>query len=539
VTWPDGRTSRLRDVPADRRLTIRQADATQVTPAPRPDPAPFLTDATARSPIGDPHHENRFVDFRTQPLMPMMLSTQGPPLAVADVDGDGLDDVFIGGARAQAGELLRQRRDGTFVSGDSAVFRGDALSEDVGAALFDATGDGHPDLYVVSGGSEFVETAPALQDRLYVNDGRGGFRRVVDALPTFLGSGSHVAPADFDGDGDVDLFVGGRVVPRRYGIDPRSQLLENDGQGRFRDVTTSVAPDLAQVGMVTDAVWEDVDDDGRLDLIVVGEWMPITVFRRTAEGQFEREASPGLERSHGWWTRIVPGDFTGDGRVDFVVGNLGLNSRLRPSADRPVTLHVLDADRNGILEQVLSVPEGNASLPLLLRDDLLRAVPSLRARYPDYAGYAGQTVADIFSADVLADAVVKEAYTFETTLVRNDGGGRFTLIPLPVEAQLAPVFGLLPADVDGDGRLDLLLAGNLDGVTPALGRMHASWGLLLLGDGEGRFTPVPGRTSGFVVPGQGRDIRPIRTGRGVRYVVSRNDDRLLVFAPARAGNAAR
>ncbi|MDH5197120.1 MAG: VCBS repeat-containing protein, partial [Gemmatimonadota bacterium] len=384
----------------------------------------------------------------------------------------------------------------------------------------------------VSGGSDFAETAPALQDRLYLNEGQGRFRKADALLPPLIVSGSRPAAADFDADGDIDLFVGGRVVPRRYGIDPRSVLLENDGRGRFRDVTAQVAPELARVGMVTDAVWHDMDDDGRLDLVVVGEWMPITIFRNTPGGRLERVASPGLERSHGWWTRIVVGDFTGDGRADFVVGNLGLNTRLRASATHPVTMHVLDADRNGTVEQVLSVPEGEASVPLLLRDDLLRVVPSLRSRYPDYEGYAGQTVADIFPPAVVADAVVKQAYTFATALVRNDGGGAYILVPLPREAQWAPVYGILPADVDRDGNLDLLLAGNFDGATPAIGRMRASYGLLLRGDGEGGFAPVPATESGFVVPGQARDIQRLGTRRGVRYVVTRNDDRPLVFRSA-------
>jgi hypothetical protein len=537
VAWPDGRVTALRDVAANQRITIRQADsADHLSPDSQPPPPSFLRDATARVSFGDPHRENPFVDFRSQPLMPMMLSTQGPLLTVADVNGDGWDDVFVGGARERPGQLLLQRPDGGFASAQQDAFGSDALSEDVGVAFFDATGDGHPDLYVVSGGSEFVETAPALQDRLYVNDGRGGFRKAADRLPSELNSGSRVVAADYDRDGDSDLFVGGRVVPRRYGIDPRSMLLENDGRGRFRDVTAQRAPDLERVGMVTDAVWHDVDDDGRPDLVVVGEWMPITVFRNAGSGRLQRVTSPGLERSHGWWTRIVAADVTGDGRTDFVVGNLGLNSRLQASETQPVTMHVMDADRNGTLEQVLSVPDGDRSLPLLLRDDLLRVVPSLRARYPDYGSYAGQTVADIFPPGAVADAVVRQAYTFATSLVRNEGDGRFALVPLPVEAQLAPVYGILPADVDADGRLDLLLAGNLDGVTPTIGPMRASYGLLLRGDGTGGFAPVEGVESGFVVPGQARDIQRVRTRQGIRYVVARNDDRAMIFE---AGSAAR
>ena len=537
VAWPDGRVTTLQAVAANQRLTVKQADAAAATPGQRRPAPPLLTDATARVVLGDPHRENKFVDFRSQPLMPMMLSTQGPLMAVADVNGDGWDDAFVGGAREQPGQLLLQRPDGSFASVNQEVFRKDALSEDVGAAFFDATGDGHPDLYVVSGGSDFAETAPALQDRLYLNDGRGGFRKADDGLPSETISGSRVVAADFDADGDTDLFVGGRVVPRRYGIDPQSMLLENDGRGRFRDVTARVAPELARVGMVTDAVWHDVDHDGRPDLVVVGEWMPITLFHNAAGGRLERVASPALERSHGWWTRIVVADVTGDGRDDFVVGNLGLNSRLRASATQPVTMHVMDADRNGSVEQVLSIPEGSMSLPLLLRDDLLRVVPSLRSRYPDYESYAGQTVADIFPSAVIADAVVKQAETLATTLVRNDGDGAFTLLSLPLEAQLAPVYGILPSDVDGDGNLDLLLAGNFDGATPAIGRMRASYGLLLRGDNRGAFTPVGSLESGFVVPGQARDIQRLRTRQGVLYVVTRNNDRALVFRPGSPGRA--
>jgi hypothetical protein len=354
-------------------------------------------------------------------------------------------------------------------------------------------------------------------------------------LPEESISGSRVAAADFDADGDIDLFIGGRTVPGRYGIDPRSVLLANDGRGRFRDVTQKVAPALANIGMVTDALWHDLDADGRLDLVVVGEWMPITAFRNTRGGRLERLELRGLEKSHGWWNRIVAGDFNRDGRTDFIVGNLGLNTRLRATESHPATMHVKDFDGNGFIEQVVSYDYGDgASYPLALRDDLIKALPYLKSRYLNYKNYANQRVTDIFSREELATATEKKAYTFATAMVRNDGAGAFTLVPLPLEAQVTPVYGILPADVDRDGHLDLLLAGNFDAVKPEIARMASGYGTFLRGDGRGNFVPVRSLESGFFVRGQGRDIQRVRTPRGEMYIVTRNNDGALAFRTTRA-----
>ena len=537
VEWPDGRVSQLAAVPANQRLTLRQAEsgaAQAVTPRPV---TPILTDVTNQVALPFTHKEEPFDDFEREPLMPKLVSTEGPDIAVADVTGDGLDDIFIGGAKYQSGALLIQRPDGHFVRSNPGLFEQDSVSEDLGAVFFDANGDGRPDLYVVSGGNEFSAMAPALQDRLYLNDGHGRFHKAAGALPLEDVSGGPVAAADYDGDGDVDLFVGGRVVPWRYGADPRSMLLQNDGRGHFTDVTARLAPELVHAGMVTDAVWRDVDGDGRPDLIVVGEWMPITIFHNAGGGRLVRQNPRGLEQSAGWWNRIITGDYTGHGRVDFVVGNLGLNSRLQATPAEPVTMYVKDFARNGTDQQIVSVYNHGVSYPLELRDDVLKAIPSLRLRYLTYKDYARQTVKDIFPASDLQGAIFKQAQTFASALVRNNGDGSFTLVPLPREAQIAPIYGILAADLEGRGKTDLLVAGNFDGFKPEIGRMHAGYGLLWRGDGKGDFTPMPVQQSGFFVPGQARDIKRVRTRSGYIYVVARNNDRPLVFRAMRSAAA--
>ncbi len=533
VDWPDGRATLARGVAPNEQLLLRQGEAAQVPPPPVPGTsATLLADVTQRTALDYRHQENDFVDFDRERLIPRMLSTEGPPMAVADVNGDGLDDMFIGGAKDHAGRLLLQKANGDFAPSNVSVFEQDAVSEDLGAAFFDADGDGDRDLYVVSGGNEYSEGASALQDRLYLNDGRGGFRKTADHVPSESNSGSRVAAADYDQDGDIDLFVGGRVVPWKYGLDPQSALLQSDGRGRFTDVTDRVAPGLSSIGMVTDALWYDVGSDGRLDLVVVGEWMPIVIFTNAGGGRLTRANTPGLEKSHGWWNRIVAGDFTRDGRVDFVVGNFGLNSRLRASASEPATMHVKDFDGNGFVEQIVACYNQGQSYPLVMRDDLIKAIPLLKARFLNYKDYARRGVTEVFTAEELqgGGTVVKHVYTFASSIAQQNKDGSFTLAPLPREAQLAPVYGILADDVDDNGTTDLLLAGNFDGLEPEIGRMSASYGLLLRGDGKGMFTPASSTASGFFVPGQSRDIQRVRSAQGgSRYVVARNNDRPLVF----------
>ena len=530
VQWPSGKVTTLPNVTANQLVTSKERDGVATPPITnRRLQTTIFSDVTSSTKLDFKHQENEFVDFDREPLMPKLLSTEGPYLAVGDVNGDGLDDIFIGGAKGQPGKLLVQQQDGSFLSTNEAVFAPDSLSEDLGAVFFDANGDGRPDLYVVSGGNEYSAGAPALQDRLYLNDGHGRFHKAEGYLPMEQISGSRVVAADYDGDGHIDLFVGGRVVPWSYGASPQSMLLHNDGTGHFTDVTAKLAPELAHIGMVTDAAWKDIDGDGKLDLIVVGEWMPITVFHNEGGGRLKRIEVRGLEDSEGWWNRIIAGDFNGDGRVDFIVGNLGLNGRLHASAKEPLTMYVKDFDGDGATEQMLSMYNQGVSYPFALRDQLLAALPFLKDRFPTYKDYARKTVTEIFSATELAGAQLKKATTFATSLALNNGDGSFTLVPLPNEAQEAPIYGILPGDFDHDGHTDLLLAGNFDGFPPSIGRMAASYGVLLRGDGRGRFTAVPESESGFFVPGQTRDIARVRTAHGDLLIVARNNDRPLIF----------
>ena len=533
VIWPDRRFQVLTHVAADRAIALSQQDATALNPSPQP-LAPVFADVTSRLAIDFKHQENSFYDYNSQPLIPHLLSTEGPALAVGDVNGDGLDDIYVGGAKWQAGRLYLQQRDGTFRASEQRAFQADSLAEDVDAVFFDANGDGHPDLYVVSGGNEFWGDHDALQDRLYINDGKGNFHRDAGALPRFSESGSCVVPGDFNGDGRLDLFVGRRAVTRRYGLSPRSYLLQNDGTGQFRDVTLERAPPLAEAGMVTSAAWIDYDNDGQLDLVVVGEWMPVRVFRQEHGRFVDRTAEAGLSGTEGWWNTITAVDLNGDGRKDLVLGNLGLNAYLRASRTEPARLYVHDFGHSGTPEPILTFYKHGVSYPLAGRDELVRLIPQLRSRYPSYADFGASRIEDIFSTAQLQQAKVLEARVFASVVALNNGDGTFRLQPLPVEAQFAPVYASLAADFNGDGHTDLLLAGNFYGVPPVLGRYDASYGLLLSGRGDGRFTAVDMEQSHLVIDGEVRHLGLVRRADGGRLiVVARNDAKLQILRPLR------
>jgi enediyne biosynthesis protein E4 len=530
VRWPEGRIQILTDVAVNRAITLVQDSAT-----PGDDPrqgerlasAKWLDDVTREFPEIR-HHENAFIDYEREPLMPHVLSTEGPALAIGDVNGDGLDDMFVGGAKWQAGRLLIQRSDGSFRDAGSRALGADSLAEDVDAVFVDADGDGDLDLYVVSGGNEFWGEVEALRDRLYLNDGRGELTRAADALPRLYDTGGCVAAADYDGDGDTDLFVGSRVVPRRYGEIPESRLLQNDGAGRFRDATQEVAPALQRAGMVAGAAWTDVNGDGALDLVVVGEWMPVRVFRQDGGRLVESTDQAGLGKSHGWWNSVSVADVNADGHPDLLLGNLGLNSYLRAGPDKPAQLHVYDFGGTGSLKQVLTFYKGGVSYPLPGRDDLVRLIPSLRSRYPTYADFGASRFEDIFAASERARATVLEAGTFASAVAIGDGRGAFALQPLPNEAQLAPVYAVLPLDVDGDGRVDVLAAGNFYGVPPMLGRYDGSYGALLRNEGGGALVPFPAGSLP-ALDGEVRDLKVLRHASGGTLIVVARNNAALQF----------
>ncbi|MDF1503678.1 CRTAC1 family protein [Roseisolibacter sp. H3M3-2] len=535
VAWPDRRVQVVTAVPANQRVTLRQRDAAAVPARPRVTPQPLFADVTERSGDAAVHVENTFEDYDREPLMPHRLSAEGPALATGDVDGDGLDDVFVGGGKWQPATLLVQRRDGTFRARPQPAIAADSLSEDVDAVLFDADGDRDLDLYVVSAGNEFWGEAEALRDRLYLNDGKGAFARAADALPAFAENSGCVAAGDYDGDGDVDLFVGGRVVSRAYGTIPRSRLLQNDGRGRFTDVTDRVAPQLRRVGMVAAAAWLPRPGGARPSLVVAGEWMPVRVFAPDGERLVDRTEASGLAGTEGWWNAVTVADLDGDGRQDLVLGNLGRNSYLRASAERPARMYVHDFGGTGAVKQVVTFFKGDTAYPLAGRDELVRLIPPLRSRYPSYASFGAATVEAIFGDDLRAAAVL-EARQLATSVALQGADGRFALRPLPAAAQAAPVHAALARDFDGDGRVDLLLAGNDFGFPPLLGRHDASDGLLLRGTGGGAFAPVGMAESGIMLEGQVRDLKLIRGADGDPLVVAaRNGDRLRVLRPLRAG----
>ncbi len=539
VIWPDRRFQVLTNVPVNRAMVLSQSDASgrynyqarsALEPISTSTRRSFFSDVSSRLGAGFKHQENAFFDYNRESLIPHLLSTEGPALAVGDLNGDGLDDIFVGGAKWQAGKLFVQQRDGAFRASAQPAIAADSAAEDVDAVFFDANGDGSQDLFVVSGGNEFWGDAEQLRSRLYTNDGRGNFTRPASAVPDFFENGSSVTVGDFNADGRPDLFVGSRVVSRSYGLIPKSHLLENDGTGRFTDVTLEKAPGLSEAGMVSSATWLDYDHDGKLDLVVVGEWMPVRVFHQENGNLVDRTKEVGLADTNGWWNSVQAVDLRGNGRADLVLGNLGLNSYLRASRKEPARLYVGDFNHTGGLEQILTFYKNGVSYPVAGRDELVRKIPSLGGKYPSYASFGASRIEDIFPAADLKSARVREAYNFASSIARNNGNGTFTLEQLPVEAQIAPIYASLAGDFDGDGRTDLLVGGNFYGVSPVIGRYDASYGLMLRGGAEGRLVPVDIEESNLVIEGQVRDLKALRGPAGERLIaVARNNDKLEIL----------
>ena len=502
VRWPDGRSQRLTNLPVDREVVVRQAEALRdLSPDHLPGARHLFVPADSQHALAYQHHAPEPVDMSVQSLIPYMISSHGPPVAVGDVDGDGLDDVFIGGAAGVPGKLFLQRKDGRFVeSASGQPWEADSGYEDWAAVFFDANGDGRPDLYVASGGYTLAPSSALLQDRLYLNQGGGRFSRAANALPPMLASKGVVRVADFNGDGRPDLFVGGRLKPRDYPAPTRSYLLRNDGD-HFTDVTEQMAPALVQPGgMITDAQWIDYDGDGKVDLVTAGEWMPIRFFHN--EGSHFRDATSdmGLPPMRGWWYSLAAGDFDRDGRPDLVAGNLGLNYSYTTSKDSTFGVYGGDFTGSGRNDVVLTTTIDGTEYPLAGFSPLGQDIYTLAIRFPTYGAFATASIQQLFTPAQLQSALHYQADTFASMYLHNDGNGRFTATALPNAAQIAPIRGILPVDVDGDGQLDVLIAGNLYDAEPNTPRADAGNGLWLRGDGKGHFTPISPRESGFLAP---------------------------------------
>ncbi|WP_420154565.1 VCBS repeat-containing protein [Siphonobacter sp.] len=539
VIWPDGKSETLRNVKTDQNLTLRYTSAQnqEVSQWWKTAETPVLEEVQP-GPIPYTHYENKdYFDFSREPLMPFQLSTEGPRLARGDVNGDGLEDIYIPGAKLKVGQLFTQKPDGQFVRSMQPAFDADSSAEHVAATFFDADGDGDLDLYVVAGGNEYYGEMGQLQDLLYFNDGKGSFTKASTALPKMLENKSGVYPADFDKDGDIDLFVSGRVTAYAYGKPPRSFLLVNDGKGNFSDQTDRLAPELRLAGLLTDAHWSDFDGDQKPDLLVIGDWMEPQLFVQKG-GKFSRkpirmEEADGTEstRMKGFWSRMAWGDLNKDGREDGILGNLGLNSRFRRKGSNHLKMWVKDIDSNGQAEQILAYEDQSGSYyPLAGKDELGKQLPSvINKKFTTYADFAGKTVEDIFNKGELNGATEFEINRYSSVWLENKGDLRFVIHELPAPAQWSKLYAFAIGDVDGNGTPDVLTGGNLYSVNPAQGQYNANPGLILFNDGKGNFRASPGPFSGFSVSGEIRDIQALRTAAGTRWLVSRNNDRLLVF----------
>lgn len=533
IQWPDDRITLLTGVKTDQTLTVYQKNSVTRTRDIINDVSAerkYFKDVTSENHIVYNHRENDFNDFEREPLIYHMMSTEGPHMASGDVNGDGLNDIYICGARGQSGELFLQTENGGFIPSGNKVFETDSISEETDCTFFDADGDGDPDLYIACGGNEFPESSSALADRLYFNDGKGHFVKSPQVLPAGnYESTSSVEPEDYDNDGDIELFVGIRLKPFLYGVPVNGYLLENDGKGFFTNVTDQIAPGLASSGMIRDMLWADVDGDKDKDIIIAGDWMPVKVFINDNGTFREKKDSFSPEKTEGWWNCLASGDFDSDGDIDFIAGNHGLNSRFRATPEKPVSMYVNDFDLNGTVEQIICAYNGDKTYPLALKHDITKQIPDLGTKYPTYVSYMNTQINDMFTQEQLRKSLQLNVYLLETSLFINDGTGHFKRSPLPPEVQFSPVFAAETGDFNNDGKTDILLGGNLYNVKPEVGRYDASYGSLLLGDGKGGFTSVPARKSGFRLEGEVRDIIELKTSREKLVVAATSNGPLQVF----------
>jgi hypothetical protein len=532
VLWPNGKKNILRNIPADQRVTVDIAKAGShytIKKDTLAKNALFREVTKAMNGIFS-HTENEFNDFSKQPIMPHKFSDIGPALASGDIDGDGTDDFICGGSASQSARLFLQK-DGKFLQ--KSLLGNEALKtkdwKDAGILLFDADRDGDLDLYIASGGYQYKSNTSAYQDHFYINTGHGNFTEDTIAFPKNYASKLNLRAADFDKDGDLDLFIGGRIDPWKYPKPVSGYIYRNDtrnGRVKFTDVTAIVAPELIDIGLINDAMFSDFNNDGWVDIIIAGEWMPLTFFQNHNGTSFRNiTGTTGTAKEIGWWNSLSAGDFDNDGDIDYMAGNLGLNSYYRASDKYPVSVYAADFNNSGryyaFLSLFLPVNHTDTALkefPAQSREDVIQQMMELSRKFPDNKSFAMATISDIFTPDQLKEFLIRKANHFSSCYCRNDGNGKFTLNPLPVQAQISVLNGMVVDDFDGDGNLDVLISGNDFGTEVSVGRNDALNGLILKGDGKGGFTSKTILESGIFIPGNNKALIKLR-GKNDKYLV--------------------
>jgi hypothetical protein len=524
ITWPSGMQTLLENIAANQTIIVEE-DNTKVENKLTHILDEELLFKKANQNIDFLHQENIFVDFHRDRLLSHMCSTEGPRISLGDVNNDSFEDLFVGGSKNNSGELFLGSQNG-FTSKPVPDFAKNSNSEDMESLFFDADNDGDLDLYVCSGGVEYSQYSSEFYDRLYFNDGSGNYTLSDQKLPvsSSTNSTSTVISTDFDKDGDLDLFVGERVVPLRYGQNCSGYILENDGKGNLTNATPEVAPDLIEIGMITDAEFQDLDGDGDEDLILVGEFMGVEIFNNY-NGVFTKLEGNNLSNLRGWWNSIYATDIDNDGDIDLVGGNHGLNSVFKATDDKPITLYSKDFDGNGFVDPILTFRADNGKdYPYALRHNLIDQIKSLKKKFPDYESFKDADINVMFTSQELEGVDKVEANFLTTTLFINNGGFNFEIVILPNEAQLSPIYAIASDDFDGDGDIDIVLGGNLYNVKPEVGRYDASYGVYLENKGDFNFKTAP-NGSGFSVKGEIRGMETLNN----QLLVSRNRDSILIF----------